>query len=139
MEPNGSARIKDRNQLSAMIRQVAKITRFQAAVGRNCALQATRMQAQVRLLATAPLSARNSACSTTKGDHQTMPSSMGENKRQMPDPSTKWREEQYQEHEEVTVDQGPAGIEFGGPQRGGKFKEPTRFGDWERKGRCSDF
>lgn len=37
------------------------------------------------------------------------------------------------------VDIGPAGVEYGGPQRGGKFKEPTRFGDWERKGRCTDF
>lgn len=34
---------------------------------------------------------------------------------------------------------GPAGKEWGGPTRGGKFKEPTRYGDWERKGRCSDF
>jgi len=25
--------------------------------------------------------------------------------------------------------------EFGGP----RGKEPTRFGDWEQKGRCSDF
>lgn len=29
--------------------------------------------------------------------------------------------------------------EWGGPRRGGRFPEPTRFGDWERKGRCSDF
>ncbi|OWZ11198.1 hypothetical protein PHMEG_00015815 [Phytophthora megakarya] len=34
---------------------------------------------------------------------------------------------------------GPSGVEYGGPTRGGKLKEPTRFGDWERKGRCSDF
>lgn len=40
---------------------------------------------------------------------------------------------------ESVVDIGPLGKEFGGPQRGGKFKEPTRFGDWERKGRCTDF
>ncbi|KAF1336022.1 hypothetical protein FI667_g696, partial [Globisporangium splendens] len=40
---------------------------------------------------------------------------------------------------EDVVDIGPLGKEYGGPQRGGKFKEPTRFGDWERKGRCSDF
>jgi hypothetical protein len=26
-------------------------------------------------------------------------------------------------------------IEFGGPQG----KEPTRYGDWEKNGRCSDF
>ena len=30
-------------------------------------------------------------------------------------------------------------LEWNGPTRGGKFAEPTRFGDWERKGRCSDF
>ena len=29
--------------------------------------------------------------------------------------------------------------EWGGPRRGGRFPEPTRYGDWERKGRCSDF
>ncbi|MHB1205125.1 MAG: DUF1674 domain-containing protein [Rhodospirillaceae bacterium] len=28
-----------------------------------------------------------------------------------------------------------APLETGGP----KGPEPTRFGDWERKGRCSDF
>jgi hypothetical protein len=26
-----------------------------------------------------------------------------------------------------------------GPTRGGKRPEPTRYGDWERKGRASDF
>ena len=34
---------------------------------------------------------------------------------------------------------GTSEIEWGGPRRGGKFAEPTRFGDWERKGRCTDF
>jgi hypothetical protein len=29
--------------------------------------------------------------------------------------------------------------EWGGPTRGGTRPEPTRFGDWERKGRCTDF
>jgi len=29
--------------------------------------------------------------------------------------------------------------EWGGPTRGGMALEPTRFGDWERKGRCTDF
>jgi hypothetical protein len=29
--------------------------------------------------------------------------------------------------------------EWGGPTRGGTRPEPTRFGDWERNGRCSDF
>lgn len=31
------------------------------------------------------------------------------------------------------------GREWGGPRRGGRLPEPTRFGDWERKGRCTDF
>eukprot|EP00586_Coscinodiscus_wailesii_P014870 CAMPEP_0172502808 /NCGR_PEP_ID=MMETSP1066-20121228/162899_1 /TAXON_ID=671091 /ORGANISM="Coscinodiscus wailesii, Strain CCMP2513" /LENGTH=71 /DNA_ID=CAMNT_0013278195 /DNA_START=348 /DNA_END=563 /DNA_ORIENTATION=- len=31
------------------------------------------------------------------------------------------------------------GMEWGGPRRGGRFQEPTRFGDWERKCRCTDF
>lgn len=35
--------------------------------------------------------------------------------------------------------QGPMGMEWNGPTRGGKRPEPTRFGDWERKGRASDF
>ena len=29
----------------------------------------------------------------------------------------------------------PPGVEIGGP----KGPEPTRFGDWERNGRCVDF
>lgn len=29
--------------------------------------------------------------------------------------------------------------EWGGPRRGGRMPEPTRYGDWERKGRCTDF
>jgi hypothetical protein len=29
--------------------------------------------------------------------------------------------------------------EWNGPRRGGRYPEPTRYGDWERKGRCSDF
>ena len=33
----------------------------------------------------------------------------------------------------------PASGEWGGPTKGGKRPEPTRFGDWERSGRCSDF
>ena len=43
------------------------------------------------------------------------------------------------DEEEDTVAIGPSGTEYGGPTRGGKLKEPTRYGDWERKGRCSDF
>lgn len=47
-------------------------------------------------------------------------------------------EDEEEEMEEM-LQEGPAGKEWGGPTRGGVLGEPTRFGDWERKGRCSDF
>lgn len=47
-------------------------------------------------------------------------------------------EDEEEEMEEM-LQEGPAGKEWGGPTRGGMLGEPTRFGDWERKGRCSDF
>jgi len=47
------------------------------------------------------------------------------------------------EMEDMFVDAHPSFghkmVEWGGPRRGGRFPEPTRYGDWERKGRCSDF
>jgi hypothetical protein len=63
----------------------------------------------------------------------------------VPDPSTlnsKCGPEE--EDEEDTMEEmfimGPSGVmEWNGPTRGGKRPEPTRYGDWERKGRCSDF
>lgn len=52
-------------------------------------------------------------------------------------------EEDEDEMEEMFVEPHPSlgtqQIEWGGPTRGGRFAEPTRFGDWERKGRCTDF
>lgn len=48
-------------------------------------------------------------------------------------------EEDEDEEMEEMLQEGPAGKEWGGPTRGGVLGEPTRFGDWERKGRCSDF
>lgn len=29
--------------------------------------------------------------------------------------------------------------EWGGPTKGGTMPEPTRYGDWQGKGRCTDF
>lgn len=50
-------------------------------------------------------------------------------------------DEMEQEDMFVTPDVslGTDKIEWGGPRRGGRYAEPTRFGDWERKGRCTDF
>ena len=52
-------------------------------------------------------------------------------------------EQDEDEMEEMFVEPHPSlgteQIEWGGPTRGGRFAEPTRFGDWERKGRCTDF
>lgn len=51
--------------------------------------------------------------------------------------------EDEMEEEEMFVDAhesfGHKMAEWGGPRRGGRLPEPTRFGDWERKGRCTDF
>lgn len=44
-----------------------------------------------------------------------------------------------EDDEEDVLDSGPSGPEYGGPTKGGKLKEPTRYGDWERNGRCTDF
>ncbi|KAJ1437255.1 hypothetical protein B484DRAFT_445251 [Ochromonadaceae sp. CCMP2298] len=56
-----------------------------------------------------------------------------------PDPSADPDDpEGLNEWEEMFIE-GPAGIEWNGPTRGGQRPEPTRFGDWERKGRCTDF
>lgn len=46
--------------------------------------------------------------------------------------------EEEDEMEDMFIE-GPAGIEWNGPTRGGRRPEPTRYGDWERKGRVSDF
>ena len=48
-------------------------------------------------------------------------------------------EEDEDEYEEMFVKTEFNNIEWGGPLRGGKMREPTRFGDWERKGRCTDY
>eukprot|EP01039_Chlorochromonas_danica_P002255 gene2255-2469_t len=48
------------------------------------------------------------------------------------------QEEEEDEMEEMFI-LGPAGMEWGGPTRGGRRPEPTRYGDWERQGRVSDF
>jgi hypothetical protein len=52
-------------------------------------------------------------------------------------------EDGEEEEEEMFVDPHesfPIRVrEWGGPRRGGRFPEPTRYNDWERNGRCSDF
>ncbi len=44
-----------------------------------------------------------------------------------------------EEYEDMFVKTNFNNIEWGGPLRGGRMPEPTRFGDWERKGRCTDY
>lgn len=41
----------------------------------------------------------------------------------------------FNRKEKLPRSQEPSEIEVGGP----KGLEPTRYGDWERKGRCVDF
>ena len=44
-----------------------------------------------------------------------------------------------EEYENMFVSTSFNDIEWGGPLRGGRMLEPTRYGDWERKGRCTDY
>ncbi len=47
--------------------------------------------------------------------------------------------EDEREDEDMVEMVDPKTGEWGGPTKGGRQPEPTRFGDWERKGRCTDF
>ena len=49
--------------------------------------------------------------------------------------------EENEEELEDMFQPGPSlgQVEWGGPTRGGSRPEPTRYGDWDRNGRCSDF
>ncbi len=40
-----------------------------------------------------------------------------------------------EEREDRATEARPPAKEYGGP----RGKEPTRYGDWEKKGRCIDF
>ena len=62
-----------------------------------------------------------------------------------PPPSALCGDDESDDEDEDTMEQmfimGPSigKVEWGGPTRGGARPEPTRYGDWERKGRASDF
>lgn len=76
-----------------------------------------------------------SSSSSNNNNNNTSPCSLG---------ITSSTEEEEEEQEEMFVIADPVlGLgnnrEWGGPRRGGSMPEPTRFGDWERKGRCTDF
>ena len=63
-----------------------------------------------------------------------MPSSCG-------DKAAEEEDEIDEDEQEEMLMPGPSldQKEWNGPTRGGKRPEPTRYGDWERKGRISDF
>lgn len=54
-------------------------------------------------------------------------------------PETSSDADKLSEEKDEHAMNGPGGLEWNGPQRGGKYPEPTRYGDWENKGRCYDF
>lgn len=61
-----------------------------------------------------------------------------------PDPNMFENMEMIEDEEDELEDmfvEGPSlgKIEWGGPTRGGRRPEPTRYGDWDRNGRVSDF
>lgn len=48
-------------------------------------------------------------------------------------------DDDYDSDEDMVPMVDPGTGEWGGPTKGGTMPEPTRFGDWERNGRCTDF
>ena len=54
------------------------------------------------------------------------------------DPMDEWDSE---DEEDLVPMINPETGEWGGPTttRAGSWPEPTRYGDWEQKGRCTDF
>ncbi|KAM7268847.1 hypothetical protein ACFE04_011013 [Oxalis oulophora] len=85
------------------------------------------------------LTTRSFCCSTTK-HRQEMHNNSKEEKPTIEDQNNV---AQLQQNQDKEVEEGESGGDFvnketgeiGGP----RGKEPTRFGDWERNGRCSDF
>ena len=53
----------------------------------------------------------------------------------MSDPKSADRPAPVEADEEQPGEREPPAQEYGGP----KGKEPTRYGDWEKNGRCIDF
>ncbi|KAL7495800.1 hypothetical protein ACHAWT_004171 [Skeletonema menzelii] len=86
--------------------------------------------------------ASSSATPTNHTNDSTTSSSGSSCSQGIPLDTDDYDEEEEQEEMFVTADPilGHGTIkEWGGPRRGGSLAEPTRFGDWERKGRCTDF
>jgi hypothetical protein len=75
--------------------------------------------------------AASSACGTESND--------SDNQELKVDDDEEEEDEQEEMFVEPHIDFAFRSKEWGGPRRGGRLLEPTRFGDWERKGRCSDF
>lgn len=88
------------------------------------------------------ISSNTNSSTSTSNTNDSTTSSSGSSCSQGIPLDTNNDEEEEQEDMFVTADPilGHGTIkEWGGPRRGGKLAEPTRFGDWERKGRCTDF
>lgn len=57
-----------------------------------------------------------------------------------PNSGTKAKEERHRDAEKEPLPEWPDGVNPKTGEKGGpKGPEPTRYGDWERKGRVSDF
>jgi len=58
----------------------------------------------------------------------------------VPASSTNKKEEKHRDAEKEPLPEWPDGVNPNTGEKGGpKGPEPTRYGDWERKGRVSDF
>jgi len=106
-------------------------------------MAATANEVHVTLFENAS-SNKNKSTPTNKPDNNSTGSSSSSSNSCSQGITLETEEEEEEEQEEMFVTADPVlghGTikEWGGPRRGGSLAEPTRFGDWERKGRCTDF
>ena len=110
---------------------------------RQIHFSSSRQQATVSNDVKVTISSNNNSAPTDNTNDSTTPSSGSSCSQGISlDTDNDDEEEEEQEDMFVTADPilGHGTIkEWGGPRRGGSLAEPTRFGDWERKGRCTDF
>lgn len=112
------------------LQRASNVTRFQVS------MLATSSLKMVRCLSTTA-SSSNSINNVSNSNGKAAQPGNNSNKIDCSQP-TGLDDDDLEELEDMFV-QGPAGMEWNGPTRGGRRPEPTRYGDWERKGRASDF
>jgi len=112
--------IAEKMRLFTLFRGVAKSSKLSTSVSFSTRVSSAPLKLPPGAVAVQPLSAVQKPKGALKEECGTLPAVDDdlEDNVQMVDPNTK---------------------EWGGPTKGGTMPEPTRYGDWQGKGRCTDF